>query len=186
MSGTKKQTDGSNEIVPQVQGADVGNELCVEEIGKECANVTTDTTEQRVGDDVKSSCAGRCNHKQNDDSAIDNKDSTNECETKFICQSFNNCGCKACVKEATNNAVINDNYQIRDENEGSSEDSDLLKKASEIASFRKLHSDVEEKLTNLCHVWEQKSPILSIPEDRKEEGTFSCMAYLRCCTELVL
>ena len=186
MSGTKKQTDGSNEIVPQVQGADVGNELCVEEIGKECANVTTDTTEQRVGDDVKSSCAGRCNHTQNDDSAIDNKDSTNECETKFICQSFNNCGFNACVKEATNNAVINDNYQIRDENEGSSEDSDLLKKASEIASFRKLHSDVEEKLTNLCHVWEQKSPILSIPEDRKEEGTFSCMAYLRCCTELVL
>ena len=151
--------------MPQVQGADVGNELCVEEIGKECANVTTDTTEQRVGDDVKSSCAGRCDHTQNDRNSC-------ECETNVVYQSCDNCGCKTCDKKATNNAVIEDK-----ENEGSSQDSNLLKKASEIASFRKLHSDVVEKLTNLCQLWDQKSPVLSIPEDRKEEGNPPYLLY---------
>ena len=58
----------------------------------------------------------------------------------------------------------------------------LDKKASEIASFRKLHSDVVEKLTNLCQLWDQKSPVLSIPEDRKEEGKIiSCLTVKGTC-----
>ena len=57
----------------------------------------------------------------------------------------------------------------------------LNKEEAEIAFFRKLHSDVVEKLTSLCQLWEQKSPTLSIPEERQEEGEiFSYMQNPYC------
>ena len=161
----------NSKAVPQ--GADAGNEIRVEDIDKECVNVTTDTTVQRVGDDLESSCAGKCDNAQNDDSAVDSKDC--KCESKVACKSCDESR-KECAKEAITKAVIEGDCQIRNENEGCNEDSNLLKKASEIASFTKLHSDVVEKLTSLCQLWEQKSPTLSIPEERQEEGkpSFHC------------
>ncbi|KAL5474401.1 hypothetical protein EMCRGX_G026343 [Ephydatia muelleri] len=172
------QTGVNSKAVPQ--GADTGNEIRVEDIDKECVNVTTDTTEQRVGDDLESSCAGKCDNAQNDDSAVDSKDS--KCENEVACKSCDESR-NECAKEAITKVVIEGDCQIKNENEGCSEDSNLLKKASEIASFTKLHSDVVEKLTSLCQLWEQKSPNLSIPEERQEEvlgqiRTTVCQAQL--------
>ena len=135
-------------------------------LAKNVPNVTTDTTEQCLKVDLNSNYAGQC------DTAIDSKDSnSSECETtcKVAYMSCDESECKEAAKEAITKAVIEGDCQIRNENEGCSEDSNLLKKASEIASFTKLHSDVMEQLTILCQLWEQKSPTLSIPEDRKEK-----------------
>ena len=79
------------------QDADAGNELCFEEIGKECANVTTDTTEQCMKFDLNSNYAGQC------DTAIDSKDSnSSECETtyKIAYMSCDESECKESAKKA--------------------------------------------------------------------------------------
>ncbi|KAL5474412.1 hypothetical protein EMCRGX_G026356 [Ephydatia muelleri] len=67
ISSTGASRRQTGKAVPQ--DADAGNELCFEEIGKECANVTTDTTEQCMKFDLNSNYAGQC------DTAIDSKDS---------------------------------------------------------------------------------------------------------------
>ena len=99
-------------------------------LAKNVPNVTTDTTEQCMKVDLNSNYAGQC------DTAIESKDSnSSECETtcKVAYMSCDESECKEAAKEAITKAVIEGDCQIKNENEGCSEDSNLLKKASEIA-----------------------------------------------------
>ena len=55
-------------------------------------------------------------------------------------------------------------------NDCKGDNSQPQEKEGDIASFRKLHSDVVEKLTSLCEQWEERPTTSTIPDDRKEEG----------------
>ena len=60
----------------------------------------------------------------------------------------------------------------------SEEDAKRLEMEAKIAPFRKLHSDVVERLTSLCQQWEQRPTTSTIPEDHQEEGEAILWHYL--------
>ena len=47
----------------------------------------------------------------------------------------------------------------------------------DVAYFRKIHSDVTTRLTELCHEWEEKSASLEEQEDISEDGRDTVVAY---------
>ena len=55
-------------------------------------------------------------------------------------------------------------------NDCKGDNSQPQEKEGDIASFRKLHSNVVEKLTSLCEQWEERPTTSTIPEGIKEEG----------------
>ena len=164
-SGTKEDcgcNEGGLEKLHVMTHDDAGNKE--NDTSKECAN---DAGKQCVGGDLKNNC-DTYDNKQHADTGVDSKMSDNSgCTAKDPCKESNNNGC---IKGCANGKAIVHTEDDCHTNIEVNEYSSSLGKEESTTSFRKLHSDVVERLTSLCQQWEQRQTVIIVPEERQEEG----------------
>ena len=164
-SGTKEECGGivgGLEKLHVMTHEDVGNEQCVKEddTSKECAN-------DAVGVDLKNNC-DTYDNKRHAEAGVDSKMSDNSgCTAKDPCKEGDS---NKCIKGCANGKAIVHTEDDCHTNIEVNEHSSSLGKEESTTSFRKLHSNVVERLTSLCQQWEQRQTVIIVPEERQEDG----------------